>query len=251
MGCSHLSVSISLKSFSTHISSHSSIVLNLLLFPVEQLNNAFATSRGPTHQGNRHIWIVHKSPVLDCNHSGSKNLRRDPAPWVSCKPCQKKWDKKVFDLQKKLDVCKYPFAFWMDTDLIAFLFCFKVVSVSSLKKPNAVQSHKAMFLNSLLTVPPHQNLLQPPYSISKAHFTTKSLSGPRSLGIPQTWPTKWEFSFTQNGHLRWCLRKLLVTTSHEIVSFCCAVSWKEKGSWSVLSLSRTIYMYHRDSIRRH
>ena len=144
MGCSHLSVSISLKSFSTHISSHSSIVLNLLLFPVEQLNNAFATSRGPTHQGNRHIWIVHKSLVLDCNHSGSKNLRRDPAPWVSCKPCQKKWDKKVFDLQKKLDVCKYPFAFWMDTDLIAFLFCFKVVSVSSLKKPNTVQSPKAI-----------------------------------------------------------------------------------------------------------
>ena len=35
MGCSHLSVSISLKSFSTHISSHSSIVLNLLLFPEE------------------------------------------------------------------------------------------------------------------------------------------------------------------------------------------------------------------------
>ena len=145
MGCSHLSVSISLKSFSTHISSHSSIVLNLLLFPVEQLNNTFATSWGPTHQGNRHIWIVHKSRVLDCNHSGSKNLRRDPAPWVSCKPCQKKWDKKVFDLQKKLDVCKYPFAFWMDTDLIAFLFCFKVVSVSSLKKPNTVQSHKASF----------------------------------------------------------------------------------------------------------
>ena len=89
MGCSHLSVSISLKSFSTHISSHSSIVLNLLLFPVEQLNNAFATSWGPTHQGNRHIWIVHKFLVLDCNHSGSKNLRRAPAPWVSCKPCQK------------------------------------------------------------------------------------------------------------------------------------------------------------------
>ena len=53
--------------------------------------------------------------------------------------------RQVFDLQKKLDVCKYPFAFWMDTDLIAFLFCFKVVSVSSLKKPNTVQSHKAFF----------------------------------------------------------------------------------------------------------
>ena len=37
MGCSHLSVSISLKSFSTHTSSHSSIVLNLLLFPEEDL----------------------------------------------------------------------------------------------------------------------------------------------------------------------------------------------------------------------
>ena len=74
-------------------------------------------------------------------------------------------------------------------------------------------NHPKQFLNSLLTVPPHQNLLQPPYSISKAHFTTKSLSGPRSLGIPQTWRTQWEFSdrawefsFSQNGHLRWCLR---------------------------------------------
>ena len=135
----------------------------------------------------------------------------------------------------------------MDTDLIAFLFCFKVVSVSSLKKPNAVQSPKAIFLNSLLTVPPHQNLLQPPYSISKAHFTTKSLSGPRSLGIPQTWPTQWEFSFTQNGHLRWCLRKLLVPTSHEIVSFCCAVSWKERGP-DLFSPCLTIYTIRTASV---
>ena len=52
--------------------------------------------------------------------------------------------RQVFDLQKKLDVCNYPFALWMDTDLITFLFCFKVVSVSSLKKPNAVESPKAI-----------------------------------------------------------------------------------------------------------
>ena len=64
---------------------------------------------------------------------------------------------------------------------------------------NPIQfNHPKQFLNSLLTVPPHQNLLQPPYSISKAHFTTKSLSGPRSLGIPQTWSTQWEISFRQN-----------------------------------------------------
>ena len=116
-------------------------------------------------------------------------------------------------------------------------------------------NHPKQFLNSLLTVPPHQNLLQPPYSISKAHFTTKSLSGPRSLGIPQTWRTQWEFSdrawefsFLQNGHLRWCLRKLLVTTTHEIVSFCCAVSWKKKGSWSVFFLSKTIYTIRTASV---
>ena len=247
MGCSHLSVSISLKSFSTHISSHSSIVLNLLLFPVEQLNNTFATSWGPTHQDNRRIWIVYKSRVLDCNHSGRKNLRRDPAPWVSCKPCQKWWDK--FSIYKKSWMfvnTRLPSGWTQISSHSSFVS--KLFLFPPWRNPMQL-NHPKQFLNSLLTVPPHQNLLQPPYSISKAHFTTKSLSGPRSLGIPQTWWTQWECSFTQIEHLRWCLRKLLVPTTHEIVSFCCAVSWKEKGSWSVLSLSNNLY--HRDSIRRH
>lgn len=34
--------------------------------------------------------------------------------------------------------------------------------------------------------PPHQNLVQPPYSMSKLHLTTKSLLGPRSFSRPQT-----------------------------------------------------------------
>ena len=35
-------------------------------------------------------------------------------------------------------------------------------------------------------VPPYQNLVQPPYSMSKAHLTTKSRSGPLSFSSPQT-----------------------------------------------------------------
>ena len=205
MGCSHLSVSISLKSFSTHISSHSSIVLNLLLFPVEQLNNAFATSWGATHQGNRRIWIVHKSLVLDCNHSGSKSLRRDPAPWVSCKPCQKWWESFCINKRSWMFANTRLPSGWTQisshSSFVSKLFLFP-----PWRNPMQL-NHPKQFLNSLLTVPPHQNLLQPPYSISKAHFTTKSLSGPRSWGIPQTLWTQWEFSdrawgfsFTQNGH---------------------------------------------------
>ena len=34
--------------------------------------------------------------------------------------------------------------------------------------------------------PPHQNLVQPPYSMSKLHLTTKSLFGPRSFSSPHT-----------------------------------------------------------------
>ena len=34
--------------------------------------------------------------------------------------------------------------------------------------------------------PPHQNLVQPPYSMSKLQRTTKSLFGPRSFSSPQT-----------------------------------------------------------------
>ena len=57
--------------------------------------------------------------------------------------------------------------------------------------PKSILTNRTPFCTAVvLTVPPHQNLLQPPYSISKAHFTTKSRSGPRSLGIPQTWRTQ-------------------------------------------------------------
>ena len=85
----------------------------------------------------------------------------------------------------------------------------------------------------VLTVPPHQNLLHPPYSISNAHFTTKSLSGPRSLGNPHTLWVQFKVAnclcvLCWVWNLWGSFRKLLVPASHEVVSFCCAVAWRER-----------------------
>ena len=83
----------------------------------------------------------------------------------------------------------------------------------------------------VLTVPPHQNLLQPPYSISNAHFTTKSLSGPRSLGNPHTWWVQCYAIILVARNLWWCFGELLVPAPHEVVSICCAVAWRETQSY--------------------
>ena len=102
IGCSHLSVSISLKSFSTHTSSHSSIVLNLLLFPEEEVYNTWDAPWSKSYRGSLRTWIVHRSLAHCCNHSGNKSLRKVLAPLVDCKPRRWYWKKNKYNSASNL-----------------------------------------------------------------------------------------------------------------------------------------------------